>query len=58
MAINKLRTKSLWLQLKSFFYLRLQTGPNTLQQNEYGGVVDFLARYLEDRSKYSPIREE
>ncbi|KYN06447.1 hypothetical protein ALC62_02521 [Cyphomyrmex costatus] len=27
----------------------IQTGPNTLQQNEYGGLVDLLARYMEDQ---------
>lgn len=27
----------------------VQTGPNTLQQNEYGGLADLLARYWEDR---------
>ncbi|XP_012535497.3 uncharacterized protein LOC105836186 [Monomorium pharaonis] len=27
----------------------VQAGPNTLQQNEYGGLADLLARYWEDR---------
>lgn len=36
----------------------LQAGPNTLQQNEYGDLADLLARYSEDRSKYSPEKEK
>ncbi|XP_011162397.1 orcokinin peptides type A [Solenopsis invicta] len=28
----------------------VQAGPNMLQQNEYGGLADLLARYWEDRS--------
>lgn len=50
-ALSVSCVKSLWLQLKSFLWL--QAGPNTLQQNEYGGLADLLARYWEDRSKYT-----
>ncbi|XP_018050555.1 PREDICTED: orcokinin peptides type A-like isoform X2 [Atta colombica] len=30
--------------------IQLQAGQNTLQQNEYGGLADLLARYMEGQS--------